>query len=202
MTTTRLVIGATLVSLLFVSPAMSAEHWAIGLTSNDAAIEATVVAGPSNSATTVLLIGGMHGKDATTGIVSGEASEFETLPENRRPFRLIAVPLANPDARPLQFPPAGIAYKDNAESHVLWRWIALQAPDLVVIAGEADSGLAAALSQSASRKYGDACTCAKLMSAKPGMLRSPRRQPTALSDAHHREDRKETRSVRLDRLQT
>src|SRR6185369_6408510 len=193
MTTTRLVIGATLVSLLFVSPAMSAERWAIGLTSNDAAIEATVVAGPTSSAPTVLLIGGMNGKDATTGVVSDEAASFETIPQNRRLFRLIAVPLANPDARPLQFPPTGIAYKDNAESHVLWRWIALQAPDLVVIAGEADSGLAAALSQSAAGSMGR--IPAQIMAAKAGMLRSLP-EPIAFSEAHREIERRRARSPR------
>src|SRR6185503_11295839 len=99
---------------------------------------------------TVMLIGGLKGRDATVDAVTREAAAFESLPQSRRTFRLIALPLANPDGRPLQFPPTGTAYRDNAESHVLWRWIGIQAPDLVVIAGESAGGLADALSQSAA----------------------------------------------------
>ena len=49
----------------------------------------------------------------------------------------------------LQFPPTGTAYRDNTESHVLWRWIGIHAPDLVVVAGSGDAPLAAALAQNA-----------------------------------------------------
>src|SRR5262245_51379051 len=169
MTSSRL-LNLILFCLLSVSPAMSADHWTVGLTSNDAGIEAIVVQGPSSSAPTVLLIGGLQGKDATTDIVASEAAAFEALAQNRRPFRLIALPLANPDARPLQFPPAGTAYKENAESHVLWRWIAIQAPDMVVIAGNADSGLSEALSQNAAAFVGR--IPAQVVAAKPGILQS------------------------------
>jgi hypothetical protein len=61
-------------------------------------------------------------------------------------FRLIAIARANPDATPLQFPPAGVAYRERIESHVLWRWIGTHAPDLVLVAGS-DPGLVDALSQ-------------------------------------------------------
>src|SRR5262245_21587810 len=84
--------------IFLVSPCGFAETWKFGLTSNDQPIEAAVVAGPSASAPTVLLIGGLQGKDATVEIVAGEAAAFEALPAARRPFRLLAVPLANPEA--------------------------------------------------------------------------------------------------------
>ncbi len=71
---------------------------------------------------------------------------MEALPQNQRRFRLLAIPAANPDAQPLEFPPTGAAYREHAEAHVLWRWIGTHAPDLVVIAGP-DSGLADVLSQ-------------------------------------------------------
>lgn len=58
----------------------------------------------------------------------------------RRHFRLIAVSLANPDRNPVQFPPVGVAYHENTESHVLWRWLGIQAPDHIVVSGE-DFGL-------------------------------------------------------------
>src|SRR4026208_1690332 len=92
--------------VLVNSPSGFAETWKFGLTSNDQPIEAVVVSGPSASAPTVLLIGGPQGKDATSEIAAGEAAAFEALPAARRPFRLLAVPLANSEARPLQFPPA------------------------------------------------------------------------------------------------
>jgi hypothetical protein len=48
--------------------------------------------------------------------------------------------------QPLQFPPTGAAYREQIESHLLWRWIGTHAPDLVLIVGP-DSGLADALPQ-------------------------------------------------------
>jgi unsaturated rhamnogalacturonyl hydrolase len=133
--------------ILLTLPLAAAERWSIGLTANDVPIEALVVAGSSAAAPTVLLLGGIQGSDDTVDIVKREAAAFEALPPARRPFRVIAVPVANPDGRPLHFPPTGNAYKENAESHVLWRWIGIQAPDMVVVAGVSNSGLIEALSQ-------------------------------------------------------
>jgi len=112
-------------------------------------IEAFVVPGPSASSPSVLLIGGLAGDDTTSADVNREIRDFEAIPQNRRPFRLLAIPLANPDRGKLVFPPTGVAYRENGESHALWRWIAIHAPDLVRIAGSQDSGLAAALSTNA-----------------------------------------------------
>jgi rhamnogalacturonyl hydrolase YesR len=162
------------------------------LTSNDAGIEAIVVPGPATSAPTVLLIGGLQGKDATTDTVASEAAAFEALAQSRRPFRLIALPLANPDARPLHFPPTGTAYRENTESHVLWRWIAIHAPDLVVIAGNADSGLGEALSQNAVGSVGRIPSVTML---KPSILQSlPPQIP--FSEAHREIDQRRNRSPR------
>jgi rhamnogalacturonyl hydrolase YesR len=170
-----------------------AETWKFGLTSNDQPIEAIVVAGPSASAPTVLLIGGLQGKDATVEIVAGEAAAFEALPAARRPFRLIAVPLANPEARPLQFPPTGVAYKENAESHVLWRWIGIQAPDLVIVAGETDAGLTEALSQNAVAFVGR--IPAQRQAPRRGMLAATSGQIPA-SEARREIERRRSRSPR------
>src|SRR5262245_3587191 len=120
-----------LLSLLLLSPlaGAAAERWSIGLTANDGRIEALMVPGPSPSSPTVLLVGGLKGRDASVDVVNQEAAAFEALAQNRRAFRLIALPLANPEGIALQFPPTGTAYRDNADSHVLWRWIGIQAPD-------------------------------------------------------------------------
>src|ERR671926_86867 len=85
--------------LLLASQSTAAERWNIGLTSTDERIAATVVAGPTPAASTVLLLGGLQGKDDSTEIITREAAEFETISQARRPFRLIAVPLANPEGQ-------------------------------------------------------------------------------------------------------
>src|SRR5262249_24105762 len=130
--------------LCFCWPVQStaAEHWNIGLTPNNTRIEALDIPGPAATSPTVLLIGGIQGKNESVSVVNREAADFESIPPSRREFRLLTIPLANPEAHMLQFPPSGVAYKENAESHVLWRWIGIQAPDLVVIVGPSDFGLA------------------------------------------------------------
>jgi len=181
-----------LLCVVFASPLAAAERWSIGLTANDAPIEASVVEGASASLPTVVLIGGLQGRNATVDAVTREAATFESLAQARRPFRLIALPLANPDGRPLQFPPTGTAYRDNAESHVLWRWIGIQAPDLVVIAGES-AGLADALSQTAAGFVGKIPSL--VVEAQPGMLQS---LPSTIapSEAHLEINRRRSRSPR------
>jgi unsaturated rhamnogalacturonyl hydrolase len=179
--------------LLSVASMAAPERWSIGLTAGDRPIEALVMAGASASAPTVLLIGGLSGSDATTDVVNQEAAAFEALPQARRPFRLIALPLANPDRRPLQFPPTGTAYKENAESHVLWRWIGIQAPDLAIVVGESGSGLADALSESAAGFVGKIAS--RVAPAKPGILESLR-APIPPSEAHLEINRRQRRTPR------
>lgn len=182
-----------LLCIWFVSPMAAAERWSIGLTANDTPIEATVVAGSSASAPTVVLIGGLQGRDATVDVVTQEAAAFDSLPQARRAFRLIALPLANPEGRPLQFPPTGTAYKENAESHVLWRWIGIQAPDLVVIAGESAGNLADSLSQTAAGFVGKIPSL--VVTPRSGMLQA---LPSAIapSEAHLEINRRRSRSPR------
>ncbi|HEX4997531.1 MAG TPA: glycoside hydrolase family 88 protein [Terriglobia bacterium] len=176
----RWLLGICLCSL-FSSPLLAAERWSIGLTANDAPIEALVVPGASVSAPTVLLMGGLDGPGATVEVVNKEVAAFEALSQDRRAFRLIAVPLANPDGRPLQFPPTGNAYKENAESHVLWRWIGIHAPDLAILVGESNAALADALSQSAVGFVGKIPS--RVVAPKSGILPSPG-SPIPLSEAH------------------
>lgn len=134
--------------LLLPGSARGADRWTIGLTSGLAPIDATVVPGSSELSPTVLVVSGLAGSDASSDAVEREAAAFDQIPQERRAFRLIAITRANPEARPLQFPPSGVAYPEQAESHVLWRRIATHAPDLVLIVGP-DPGLAQALGQGA-----------------------------------------------------
>jgi len=115
----------------------------IGLASSGTRIDAIAVEASSKSAPTIVLIGGLHGEDDGTRSIRVAASAYEK--QRNRPVRLLAVPLANPDGLPLQFPPTGIAYREHAESHVLWRWLGAQAPDLVLVAGADEPGLRTAL---------------------------------------------------------
>ena len=127
--------------------AFGADKLYVGLTASDKRIEALVVEGAPVAAPTILLIGGLAGQDESSQMVLNEVRSFDAGKKAVRPFRLLAIPVANPEKSMLQFPPEGVAYRENPESYALWRWIALQGPDLVLIAG-LDSGLANALSRS------------------------------------------------------
>ena len=186
-------IATALFCFGLAAPLAAAERWSIGLTTNDAPIEALVVPGASESALTVLLLGGLQGSDASVDAVRKEVDAFEKLAVARRSFRLIAIPLANPDAKVLQFPPTGTAYRDNTESHVLWRWIGIHAPDLVVITGTGDAPLAAALAQNAVAFVGRIPS--RTVPLQSGVLQSLS-TPIPISDAHRELDRRRNRSPR------
>jgi len=186
-------VAIALFGVGFAAPLAAAERWSIGLTTNDAPIEALVVPGASESAPTVLLLGGLQGSDASVDTIRKEVDEFEKLAAARRPFRLLAIPLANPDAKVLQFPPAGTAYRDNIESHVLWRWIGSHAPDMVVITGTGDAPLAAALAQNAVAFVGR--IPGRTVPLQSGILKSLP-TPIPISDAHRELDRRRSRSPR------
>lgn len=115
----------------------------IGLTPNGTRIDATIVEASAKSAPVVVLVGGLHGDDASVAAVRSAVASYEK--RRARPVQLVGIPLANPNAVALQFPATGAAYRENVESNVLWRWIGAHAADLVLIAGDDDAGLAAAL---------------------------------------------------------
>jgi len=115
----------------------------IGLASSGVRMQAVEVRTSNAAAPVVVLVGGLQGDDSSSAAVRAAMVAYER--RGRRALRLIAVPVANPAASGLQFPPTGIAYRENSESHTLWRWLGALAPDLVLIAGSEDFGLAAAL---------------------------------------------------------
>src|ERR1043166_3660701 len=120
--------------LLFVFLSMTlvaaAEHRDVGLTQKGMRIDGTVVPASSPSSPPVLLIGGLAGNDESSRVVAQEIQRFEAMPQTGRPFNLLGIALANPDGARLQFPPAGVAYRENSDSHSLWRWIGITAPAL------------------------------------------------------------------------
>ena len=183
-------VSLTLAALFSLLP-IAADALDVGLTENGTLIGAASVPGRSLALPTVLLIGGLAGPDdPSVNIVRKEIRTFEAISPDRRRFRLLAVPLANPDHASVAFPPAGIAYRDNPESHALWRWIAIQAPDLVIVAGNRDFGLAHALSQNAVAGVGRIPTL--LNNAPTGILKSVNAPPR--SEAHREIDRRLSRT--------
>jgi hypothetical protein len=176
--------------------AIAGERWTIGLSTSGAPIEAITIAGRGPSSPTVLIVGGLQGADQSSDAIAREAAAFETISQNRRAFRLIAIARANPDNAPLQFPPSGVAYREQIESHVLWRWIGTHAPDFVLVAGP-DPGLVDALSQNividigriparrvdASTRFLQSVTAGvPLSSARQAIERRLTRSPRALAE--------------------
>jgi len=189
----RSLVIALIMVLLPASPLVAAEHRDIGLSQKGNRIEGAVIPGPSATSPVVLLIGGITGVDASSRAVEQELEAFEKMPQNRRPFQLIAIPRANPDGERLRFPPTGVAYRENSDSHALWRWIGIHAPDLVLIAGNEDFGLAEALSQNAVARV--APVPARRVAAASGILSSVPKD-ISRSDARKEIDRRRSRTPR------
>lgn len=188
----RRLLLACVVAPLLPATAVAGERWTIGLSTTGAPIEATVVAGRADSSPTVVLVGGLQRPDQSSDAVAREAAAFEQLPQQQRPFRLIAIDRANPDAQALQFPPSGVAYREHVESHVLWRWLGTHAPDLVLVAG-ADPGLVDGLSQNGVIDVGRIPT--RRVDASTRFLQTVD-ETVALSSAHQEIERRLARSPR------
>jgi unsaturated rhamnogalacturonyl hydrolase len=162
-------------------------HWIMGQTAKGTPIPAYLVPGSAANSPTVMLIGGLNGFQRTTRGITMEIRKYLTRKQRNRPFRLIAIPNANPDAVRMVFPPEGVAYRDNPESHVLWRWIAMQAPDLVLIESNEDYGLADSLAD--SPVAGLAKVAARDITSSEDVL-DTLPQLLAQSDAHREMDRR------------
>jgi rhamnogalacturonyl hydrolase YesR len=121
---------------------------AVGLTSGGGAvIEGAEIRAASAKRPVVVHIGGLDGQ--SSDVVLRHIEAMKAKPAGRRDYHLIAIPHANPARAKLAFPPTGVAYRENTESHYLWRWIGMQAPDLVIVADKDDFGLKQALSNNA-----------------------------------------------------
>jgi unsaturated rhamnogalacturonyl hydrolase len=137
------------------APALSAATtFDAGLSTQGAVIDGSFVAAATESAPTVLLLGGLAGSDDSVAAVRRAVADYEADRPRRRHVNVLAIPLANPDGTTLEFPPRGAAYREEAESHVLWRFLGAHAPDLVLIVGPDPAGLAAALATNAPAGVG------------------------------------------------
>jgi len=172
------------------TPLAAADYRAIGYAQNGSRIQAAFVDGRFIGSPTVVLLGGVDGTAESSAVVRREVQEYDAQRPARRRFHLIAIPSVNPENSALQFPPTGVAYRDHAESHVLWRWIALQAPDLILIAGERDAGLADAFTHGIT-----GAIPARRVGLNAGILKSLPRD-LARSPAHLEIERRRARTPR------
>ncbi|MFM1886474.1 MAG: Unsaturated rhamnogalacturonyl hydrolase YesR [Pseudomonadota bacterium] len=115
-----------------VDAAGAAEPIDIGLGSAGRVIEALAVPATTRNARRIVLVAGLSGEGADSAAARAATEAYAR--QRLRAIELLAVPVANPDRSPLQFPPAGVAYRENAEAHVLWRWLLAQAPAAVLCA--------------------------------------------------------------------
>ena len=178
---------------LLSAPLLAAEPLEIGLSGSGTLIEGLAVSAPAKASRTVLIVGGLSGKDDSVGRVRDAVRQFERRKSSRRGFNLLAIPLANPDGAALKFPPTGVAYRENAESNALWRWIALHSPDLVLIVGADNAGLAQSLSSNVVAETGR--IPARAAAAK-GALPEVDSKNLAPSEARIEMDRRRARTPR------
>lgn len=143
----KFLVTAALISLCLQPIASVAQvlEWEVGLTADRNVIHAQGVAASSQPARTVLYLAGMQGESASSGQLRSMLAQYAQLEAGSRHVNLIVIPVANPDAEVLAFPPQGAAYAENPVSHALWRWIGVHAPDLLVLADADQSGFAEAL---------------------------------------------------------
>jgi unsaturated rhamnogalacturonyl hydrolase len=178
--------------LVLASPAIAMDMQEVGLTAKGAPIRAALVRASSDTAPVVALVGGLAGDDASSRAVSQAVDAFDKQPQARRRYTLIGIAVANPDRSQLVFPPIGVAYRDHTESHALWRWIGIHAPDLVLIAGSDQASLAHALSENQVAGIGRiparVVTGNGLLDAVPATISE--------SEAHHEVNGRQRRSPR------
>ena len=189
---TRCVVMLASFAAVFGMPAIAAETFDIGLATSGARIDAVAVTARAGPAPTVVLVGGLHGEDASSAAVRAAVADYER--HGKRVVNLLAVPLANPDAAAMIFPPPGIAYREHAESQVLWRWLGSQAPDLVLVAGDGDVELISALKDQKVADMGR--VPARHWSGKLSDLSVLRDRKIATSEAHSELERRRSRSPR------
>ncbi len=170
--------------LLFFAPVAGAETITAGLD-----IEARVLRGsPVTDARQILLIAGLDGQSSPF-----LEKEMAAIEKSRPRYSLTVIALANPRRAALSFPPAGDAYRDNPESHTLWRWIGATAPDLVLISGSDPGNLKRALETESPAGAG---RVAVRRLESPGELRSALKQLPEKSQARREVERRLSRSPR------
>jgi unsaturated rhamnogalacturonyl hydrolase len=143
----RLSFSVLVLILFLTGPLVSAQEqsWEVGLSASRTVIQAQGLSAGTPSAPTILYLSGLAGESTAATLIRALHYDYAQLDPAERRFHLISIPVANPDADMLEFPPRGEAYGENPVAHALWRWLAVHAPDLIVIAGPDAAGLGEAL---------------------------------------------------------
>ena len=118
----------------------------VGLTAERELIRAFSIAAESESTPTVLVIAGLDGSSPASEQVQSLVTQYGERDAAARDVNLLAIPLANPGAEVLLFPPEGDAYGQNPVSHALWRWTGVHAPDIILIVGDDTASFGEAVS--------------------------------------------------------
>lgn len=150
---TKNITNVLAIVFLWSSIANSAEvSWDVGLTANRELISAQGVIN-NYSAATILYLAGLDESSSSTSSLNQLVADFAQIarPEDTN---LIVITNANPNGETLQFPPDGDAYANNTTSHVLWRWIGTQAPDLIILEPGNDFGLVDSVSNDGIAGFG------------------------------------------------
>lgn len=164
---------------------------------------------PASTKLRLVLVGGLDGDERSARAVLAAVRWLKSgAPKSIRDrWTVSALPLADPDGRahgrPFRFPPAKGFFDDpeQPESRYLWRWVAYQAPDLVVEirsdAGGAGSGsadsLTGALREGRGSDLGRTAATIVPASAAPGAL------ATVLAGVRERSPLHDTLSQRIAR---
>ena len=139
---------------------------------------------PASTRLRVVIVGGLDGDErgASRALAAVRWLKTDAPKAIRDRWIASALPMADPDgharAKALQFPPVKGFYEDpeQPESRYVWRWVAYQAPDLVVeIRGEAQGAdapgsLTAALNDEHAAGLGRTATASLPASASPADL--------------------------------
>ncbi|HTR00744.1 MAG TPA: glycoside hydrolase family 88 protein [Candidatus Acidoferrum sp.] len=120
----------------------------IGMSAQQRPIDALSVPAQVANAPQVVVLGGLNGNAAGIRMVRDAYDAYVNAADNF--VDAVFVPVANPDAVPLLFPPNEPAYATNWTAWSLWRWLTTVPPDLVLIAGDDDYELATALMKAAA----------------------------------------------------
>ncbi len=162
---------------------------------------------PASTRLRLVIVGGLDGdgRDADAVLAAVNWIKSDAPKAIRDRWIVSALPMADPDGRArdhaFQFPPAKGFYEDpeTPESRYVWRWVAYQAPDLVVEIRSDDSGsdatgsLTRALRDDHAAGLGSTTTAVMPAAAAPSALAK------ILAGVHGRSPLRETLAKRIAR---
>lgn len=169
---------------LLALPLAAAERRVIGMAADYSTPLEALVQESRTGTGGVMLIGGLDGSQDSAAVVRAQMEQ--------RGGPALGLPMANPRRSRMVFPPTGVPYRENIESHALWTWIGIQAPDLVLIVGEDPGGLAAALGTNPVAGVGKI----PALHVAPEDIAGTIARPIPPSEAHLEMDRRRSRTPR------